>query len=210
MKQAFNSHQELCEFFYLWNSENDIPQRHEGRHKNRQLLSEVQHLEGYLRTLSHFKKLAFPFEVEKSESPDFLIKEGNHMIGLEVTQATDPNFQAWLSKISGKQGAHMYNREAHSGGSEIMACNCVLEKINDKAHLLQGYYNNHPIHHCDLLLNISLDCFVVGEVLFGMLQEKLKQFTFGFRLLSIIADDKLLFAVNTPQAQLLQIPSVEG
>jgi hypothetical protein len=102
--------------------------------------------------------LRFPLTVEKGESPDFLLTDGNSVNwGLEVTQATTQAHQRELTETEGDGSSTVrpLGRDGWAGNSaEREACASILRAMRRKARKLRsGKYR--PAARYDVLIYVS-------------------------------------------------------
>jgi hypothetical protein len=134
-----------------------VPARTE---KKDQFAEEVHCLRRYLFSLAHNGLLKFPITVAKHETPDFISTWGGNSIGLEVTKATQQEFEADLTRFNRQQNTRHYVSDLNTGtmllgvlgwagdSVEIEWVNFVLNSIAKKLDNLASY----SIGDCDLLI----------------------------------------------------------
>ena len=71
-----------------------VPPRTDGRTTEH---TEVWVMHRYLEVLAHNNLLNFPFSVEHSDKPDFILKESFSTVGIEVTEAVSKQFAAYCA-----------------------------------------------------------------------------------------------------------------
>ena len=134
-----------------------VPSRTE---KKDQFAEEVRCLGRYLFPLAHSGFLTFPMTVVKQEAPDFISTWGVNTIGLEVTKATEQEFEADLTRFNRQQKTRHYVSDLDTGtmllgvlgwaGDSIETewVSFVLDSIAKKLADLASY----SIGKCDLLI----------------------------------------------------------
>lgn len=198
--------QELSDYFQ--NLQNVVPKRAMRKGKERQIKAEIFFIERYLKTLAYNDLLNYPIKLVQqsgSQSPDFIM---NDCHGIEITEATDENYQNWLTSISGFSEPQMYNQTGYSGDvPEKMTVEEILASVGRKQLKIAGYIGNNPkICTCDLLIYENTEYpYLDQEVLFDMLVKKSIRTQKSFSKVSVISGDAILYAVNTATAQHLAI-----
>lgn len=203
-KHEFIDQQEL--FTYFKHLNNTIPCRFE-KHSDRNIRIEIHCIEKYLLTLAHYRMLNFPVTIEQTDAPDFIIRFDKTMIGIEVTSASTTDYQNWLNSASGKEGGQPYHRHTQVKiKPEEECCDSVLERVQKKTSKLAGYQKNYPdIHIFDLLIYENTDYQLEKNVLFNMLMARTPNDS-GFKNISVISSDLLLYSVNNLFSQQFHIP----
>ncbi len=191
---------------------NEVPAREEKRHKERQIKKEIYCLERYLRMPSCSQRLSFPLEViqvQEGEFPDFRIVSPRGVIGLEVTEATEENYQQHLTLLyeTGElHDAKIYNGIGGMGAGnsvELQCANTVVKSIIKKtAKLLKHLSKNVDINHYELLIYVNINLEPDPKKMFGFIRESLRP-DHGFEYISIITSasdnngEYLLYKINT-------------
>jgi len=133
-------------------------------------------LRTYLLALLSQELVVYPFKINKSEAPDFIISnETRGFFGIEVTEATEEDWQRELTETeTGKDDdpaeGSLISEDGFAGDQpEIDWCGAVVRAIEKKIESL----NNHTYHvdTCDLLVyvNSRMSCVVETEKAIQML-----------------------------------------
>ena len=153
---TFYSAEELTEYFRAHGGDVD---RRSGPKMRTHDQKELFNLGQYLPTLAANGLLRFPLTLEKGESPDFVLTDGNSEVwGLEVTEATTEDFQRELTDTEGEEAEEF---ELYRGGPSVgdsperEACTAILSAGKRKAKKVrQGKYR--PLPRYDLLIYVSV------------------------------------------------------
>jgi hypothetical protein len=193
IRQVCESKPELDNFFK--NLENTVPRREENRHAERQIKKEIYCLERYFRTPALCDRLgAFPIEITQQESPDFWLKSSTASIGVEVTEATNEDYQKFLSEDSKRVEADnilpSYNEDGYVGDSvESQAAEAVISCISKKSKKLVTYRSNNPdVTSYELLVYVNMDLEPDLEPLLQLIRCNLTR-DHGFDCISIITGE---------------------
>jgi hypothetical protein len=124
-------------------------------------------LRRYLLTLAGHDLLTYPFEIAKSERPDFLIDISDGRHGIEVTEATEEDWQRELTASEASEGddpgdAEMLEGDVFAGeqperdwcATVIRAINRKVDRLNDPA---------YPVTVCDLLVRAESRMSIVAD-----------------------------------------------
>lgn len=206
IRANLTSQQELLDYF--WNLENIVPGREERKYKERQFKKETFCIEKYLITLAHYDLLTYPLHLaqqERTQAPDFVVNEKH---GIEITEATDEEYQKWLTSISGQKGPHMYSNKGYIGSEqEAIAVQKVLACVERKLLKVGGYQSSNPnISSCDLIIYENTECPLQQEEFFQRLLKENIDKGRVFGKVSVICGDTLFYGINTANAQHLAIP----
>lgn len=205
----FANKKEIYDFFYELN--NEIPGRHERKHNERKVKKEIFCLEKALTTFAYNDMIKFPIKVYQSESPDFIIEYPNAVRGLEVTEATNEEYQHWLSNVCNKKGVYTFNEVGYFDlEPEKELSDFILERISKKESLLPKYHELHPeIKNCDLVIRQYMDCLIDNNELISILEAKLSvEKKLPFRSISIVSGDELIYIKKPSKIKKFKIPSL--
>jgi hypothetical protein len=112
----FSSNKDVRRF---WRSVCSVPWRTEGRKHHHE---ECYSLGLYLLALAEHDLLTYPLRVEQDESPDFMLTwPSGELTGLEVTRATEPWLQRWMTE-SEKEYRKGKTQAAASGDKPEPVC----------------------------------------------------------------------------------------
>ena len=210
MKEVeFANPQDVYDYFLDLN--NKIPGRHENKHNERKVKKEIYCLEKTLVTFAQNDMLKFPIKVYQSESPDFIIQYPNAVRGLEVTEATNEEYQLWLANVCGKTGVYTFNEVRYFDlEPEKELSDFILERISKKESLLPKYHELHPeIKNCDLVIRQFMDCLIDNNELISILEEKFKdESKLPFRSISIVSGDELIYIKKIDKIKKFKIPNL--
>lgn len=125
-------------------------------------------LRRYLLTLAAHELLIYPLNISKSERPDFLVDAPRDRYGIEVTEATEEDWQRELTESEDARNDGLPNvarisEEGFAGEQpERVWCATVIRAINSKIDSLND--PSYPVVSCDLLVYVnSRMTLVVGE-----------------------------------------------
>ncbi len=160
-KMEFDSAQSLMRYFE--NVGIHVGPR-SGPVKGTQDEKELFNLRQYLTTLATNDELKFPVKVVKSESPDFIITDGDGMArGLEVTEATTQTYQRDLTlsdrELDDEPKLVSLGRNGwRSDSAERETCSAILWAMRRKARKIKyGKYRSNLQH--DLLIYVNVRAF---------------------------------------------------
>lgn len=172
---------------------------------------EVGCLHQYLAVLAHHGRVHFPlvmFKHRQGQGPDFTIRNG-HYFGVEMTKVTTQDFQVWR-----KRGVNYWPIRSVEDYAdykpEQRVSDLAMVRIQKKNYKLPNYKAAEPeMEYCDLVLEEDGSCCMHPEVLMELLQKKVKKLKLQrFRTLSVISGSYLLYAFNTPDAEILHAPEL--
>lgn len=175
-----------------------VPPRHAMERRHR-LHQEWYCLKRYLPWLADAGLLEFPLQLWKCESPDFMLTDGTGArLGVEVSEATLPDFQAELTRTSRSDGVHDLDRGGLLQGEAEQGLLTLVEERMRAKHTLRQQSHWGAVEHQDLLLyNNGPFIFVREEFLRRLLTEsrlsEWREAFPGFRYVSILSDGRLIF-----------------
>ena len=102
-------------------------------------------------------KLSFPFDVCKSESPDYLISDASGTWGLEVTEAGSEKYQKELAYRESSSPANLDPIPCDDGVGEIRRSIAKKNEKHDK-----GVYQRPGLHGCDLAVYDNTNSYSTG------------------------------------------------
>jgi hypothetical protein len=172
---------------------------------------EVGCLIQYFMILKAYGLFELPVDITKhhqGEGPDFSICGTEGLFGVEMTKVTTQDYQVWLKR--------RMNYRPIKDMSEYLE-NRVEQRVGELAQLrvlrknfkIANYHASvKDMFACDLVLEEDGDCSLDIDVQMEVLQRYIGQVkNQKFRRISMISGSVLFYAINTPEAQILEAPA---
>lgn len=124
-------------------------------------------LRRYLLTLAAHDQLSYPLDISKSERPDFIVDAPHGRHGIEVTEATEKDWQRELTESEAGEnddpaGAELIGGDGFVGEQpEHDWCAAVIRAIDSKVKSLND--PNYPVGSCDLLVYVNSRMSIVAD-----------------------------------------------
>jgi hypothetical protein len=171
---------------------------------------EVGCLIQYFMILKAYGLFELPIDITKhrqGEGPDFSICSGEGLFGVEMTKVTTQDYQVWLKRrmnyrpIKDMTEYLDYRPEQRVG--ELAALRVLRKNFK-----IANYYGAlKDMMSCDLVLEEDGDCSLDIEVQMEVLQKHILPIkNQKFRRISMISGSVLFYAINTPEATILEAP----
>lgn len=175
---------------------------------------EVGCLIQYFAILKNHGLFSFPVDFIKNrqgEGPDFTIADDTGIYGIEMTKVTTADYQVWLKKAMNYRRINSMD-DYMDDRPEQRVSDLARVRVQKKNYKIMSYFGAVPeMEQCDLVLEENGDCCMHTEVLMELMQHKIAQLRFQkFRTISMISGSVLYYAINTPQAAILNAPELVG
>ncbi len=173
---------------------------------------EVGCLIQYFMILKTHGLIDLPIDITKhrqGEGPDFTICDATGLYGVEMTKVTTADYQVWLKRRMNYRpirDMNDYMEERPEQRVSALAAQRVLRK-NFK---IENYYASVPdMTACDLVLEEDGDTAMNERVLMARVRMELEKLRIQrFRRVSMLSGSVLYYAINTPEACVLEAPSI--
>lgn len=165
----------------------------------------------YFMILKAYGLFELPADITKhrqGEGPDFSICSGEGLFGVEMTKVTTQDYQVWLKRrmnyrpIKDIQEYLDYRPEQRVG--EL----AQLRVLRKNFKIANYHASVKDMMACDLVLEEDGDCSLDVEVQMEVLQRYILPVkNQKFRRISMISGSVLFYAINTPEAAILEAPA---
>lgn len=166
----------------------------------------------YFMILKTHGLIDLPIDITKhrqGEGPDFTICDATGLYGVEMTKVTTADYQVWLKRRMNYRPIRDIN-DYLEDRPEQRVSQLAAQRVLRKNFKIENYYASVPeMTACDLVLEEDGDTAMNERVLMALVQMALEKLrNQRFRRVSMISGSVLYYAINTPEACVLEAPSI--
>ena len=171
---------------------------------------EVGCLIQYCMILKAYSIIELPIDITKhrqGEGPDFTICADEGLFGVEMTKVTTQDYQVWLKRRMNYRAIKDMNDYLEHKPEQRVGELAQLRVLRKNFKIANYHASVKDMFACDLVLEEDGDCSLDIDVQMEVLQRYVGQVkNQKFRRISMISGSVLFYAINTPEAAILEAP----
>lgn len=172
---------------------------------------EVGCLIQYFMILKAYGLFELPVDITKhrqGEGPDFTICGGDGLFGVEMTKVTTQDYQVWLKRRMNYRPIKDISQYMEHKPEQRVGELAQLRVLRKNFKIANYHASVKDMFACDLVLEEDGDCSLDIDVQMEVLQRYLMPIkNQKFRRISMISGSVLFYAINTPEAAILEAPA---
>jgi hypothetical protein len=171
---------------------------------------EVGCLIQYFMILKAYGIIELPIDITKhrqGEGPDFSICSNEGLFGVEMTKVTTQDYQVWLKRRMNYRAIKDMNDYLEHKPEQRVGELAQLRVLRKNFKIANYHASVKDMFACDLVLEEDGDCSLDIDVQMEVLQRYIAPVkNQKFRRISMISGSVLFYAINTPEAAILEAP----
>jgi|GEM_PF-1962410 len=171
---------------------------------------EVGCLIQYFMIMKSYGLIDLPIDITKhrqGEGPDFTICSNEGLFGVEMTKVTTQDYQVWLKRRMNYRAIKDMNDYLDHRPEQRVGELAQLRVMRKNFKIANYHAGVKDMTACDLVLEEDGDCSLDIDVQMEVLQRYIMPVkNQKFRRISMISGSVLFYAINTPEAQILEAP----